>query len=302
MRSPFVEQTSLMLRLLPHVAVEEHFALKGGTAINFFVRDMPRLSVDIDLTYLPIEAREESLAGIGQALDRIKSRILKTVAGVAVRDGRYEGRISKLFIRGADGEIKIEPNFVIRGAVYPAIERDLCPAAQERFAIAVRIKTLSTAEIYGGKLCAALDRQHPRDLFDVKVLLENEGITPEARKSFLVHLISHDRPMHEVIEPIRKDIREDFNADFQGMTNESVGYDALLEAREMMIRQIHERLTVGEKNFLVSFKAGEPDWPLLGVGGVERLPAIQWKLKNIVKMSVAKRREQLGKLREKLGL
>jgi len=50
-------QVELLLRVLPYVAKEKVFALKGGTAINLFVRDLPRLSVDIDLTYLPFEDR-----------------------------------------------------------------------------------------------------------------------------------------------------------------------------------------------------------------------------------------------------
>ena len=302
MRSPFVEQAGFMLRVLSHVAAEECFALKGGTAINFFVRDMPRVSVDIDLTYLPIEAREESLTNIEQALDRIKASISKAVGGVAVGESRYQGKLSKLLVRGADGEVKVEPNLVMRGAVHPTVQRDLCPAARERFEVAVRIKTLSDSDIYGGKLCAALDRQHPRDLFDVKVLLENEGITPEVVKSFLIHLISHDRPMHELIEPTRKDIRADFNADFQGMAAEPVEYEALLETRETLIKHLHARLTADEKRFLISVKEGKPDWPLLGVDGVERLPAVQWKLKNIAKMDRKKHAEQLSQLRRALGL
>ena len=55
--SPYFKQAQLMLRVIPHVAAETCFALKGGTAINLFLRDMPRLSVDIDLTYLPLEPR-----------------------------------------------------------------------------------------------------------------------------------------------------------------------------------------------------------------------------------------------------
>ncbi|MGH9341027.1 MAG: nucleotidyl transferase AbiEii/AbiGii toxin family protein [Acidobacteriota bacterium] len=291
-----------MLRAMPHVAAEDCFALKGGTAINFFVRDMPRLSVDIDLTYLPIEPREESLTKIGQALDRIKSGISKAVAGVTIREGRYEGRTSKLFVRAADGEVKIEPNFVIRGALHPTVERNLCPAAKGRFEVDVRIRTLSVADLYGGKLCAALDRQHPRDLFDVKVLLENEGITPQIRKSFIVHFISHDRPMHEVIDPTRKDVQAEFAADFQGMQAVPVEYQALLDARERLIERIHADLTTDEKNFLVSVKEGKPDWPLLGLDGVERMPAVQWKLKNIAKMGGPKQKDQVEKLKRKLGL
>ena len=302
MRSPFLEQAALMLRVLPHVAAEGCFALKGGTAINFFVRDLPRLSVDIDLAYLPIEPRDESLTKIGQALDRIKAGILKVVAGVTVRTGRYEGKTSKLFVRGADGEVKIEPNLVIRGAAHPTRERDLCAAAQARFEVAVRLRTLSDADLYGGKLCAALDRQHPRDLFDVKVLLDDEGITPEIRKSFLVYLISHDRPIHEVIDPTRKDVQAAFAADFQGMTAAPVEYQALLDVREDLIGRIHADLTADEKGFLVSVKEGKPRWPLLGLDGVDRMPAVQWKLKNIAKMDRAKHEEQLDKLKKKLGL
>jgi predicted nucleotidyltransferase component of viral defense system len=69
------KQVELLVQTLPQVAEETCFALKGGTAINLFVRDMPRLSVDIDLTYLPISDRNHSLADIDAALKRIGGRI-----------------------------------------------------------------------------------------------------------------------------------------------------------------------------------------------------------------------------------
>ena len=71
MRERYVEQVRLLMRLLPAIAAEEVFALKGGSAINLFYRDMPRLSVDIDLTYVPIEDRAVSLQQIDATLDRI---------------------------------------------------------------------------------------------------------------------------------------------------------------------------------------------------------------------------------------
>lgn len=74
MNEAYREQVRLMLDLLPFIADDSIFALKGGTAINFFVRDMPRLSVDIDLTYLPLEDRAASLAGISAGLARIKAK------------------------------------------------------------------------------------------------------------------------------------------------------------------------------------------------------------------------------------
>ena len=71
----YQRQVSLLIKMLPCVATEDCFALKGGTAINLFIRDMPRLSVDIDLTYLPVSSREESLAAIDAAMKRIAQRV-----------------------------------------------------------------------------------------------------------------------------------------------------------------------------------------------------------------------------------
>lgn len=300
MRQAYLDQARLMLRIMPHVAAEESFALKGGTAINFFVWDMPRLSVDIDLTYLPIEPREQSLRGISDALLRIKKSIAKTFPDFNIHESKTGGFVLKLVVRALAAEVKIEPNTAIRGALDGVVTRDLSKQARAAFEAAVKVRTLSESALFGGKICAALDRQHPRDLFDVKRLLENPGLTAEIRKGFLVHLISHDRPMHEVIEPTRKDVRAAFESEFKEMTDEAVEYEALIDVRERLIRGLKAGLTESEKRFLLSIKEGKPDWPMLGLEGVERLPAVQWKLKNIGKMAPAKRQEQLGKLRESL--
>lgn len=301
MKNPFQEQAAFMLRVLPHVAAEDRFALKGGTAINFFVRDLPRLSVDIDLTYLPVEPRKETLLGIAEALVRIRTRISRAVPDATIHEGRYEGTLSKLFLRNSSNEVKIEPNLVMRGSVYPARERTLSPKTIERFKMAVAMKTLSDADLYGGKICAALDRQHPRDLFDIKVLMNNEGITAEIRKAFIVYLISHDRPMHEVLNPTRKDVRVAFNSDFQGMTDGPVEYQALLDAREDLITTLKRELTSGEKGFLLSLKEGEPDWKLLDLANVENLPAVRWKLQNIRRMDKNKHRDYTRRLKDALA-
>jgi len=302
MRREYLDQARLMLRVMPHVARESCFALKGGTAINFFVWDMPRLSVDIDLTYLPVEPRAESLRGIAEALGRVKSAVGQAMPEVKVRDTMIEGRLSKLTVLGSEGEVKIEPNLVIRGAIGPTAMRGLSKRAQERFELAVTIRTLSEADIFGGKICAALDRQHPRDLFDVKKLLDGPGLTEEIRKAFIVYLISHDRPMHEVIDPNRKDVRESFESAFKEMTDEPVAYEALIDARERLIERLQTDLSRDERFFLVSVKEGKPDWALLGLEGVENLPAVRWKLINIKKMPPKKHAEQLRKLKERLGL
>ena len=74
-------QVALLIRALPSVAAEECFAMKGGTAINLFIRDLPRLSVDIDLTYLPVQERAASLAAIDGAMLRIVRSSARTLHG-----------------------------------------------------------------------------------------------------------------------------------------------------------------------------------------------------------------------------
>jgi len=303
--SRFYPQAKLMIRCIPAVAQESCFALKGGTAINLFVRDMPRLSVDIDLTYLPLEPRDQALSNISSALQRIAERIKKTIPGAKVQETRAKGadsRITKL-AAALDGQtIIIEPNEVLRGTVFMPEVRALVAKAETSFELAARMTVVNLSDLYGGKLCAALDRQHPRDIFDVKLLLENEGITENIRKAFIVYLASHDRPIHELIEPNRKDISKLYESDFVDMTEQKVSLEDLIKVREQYITQLKAGLTMDEKQFLISLKQGKPDWRLLAVPNLENLPAVQWKLLNIRKMTAKKRDEQLGKLKSKLGI
>jgi predicted nucleotidyltransferase component of viral defense system len=303
--SPFFKQAELMLKTIPHVAAESCFALKGGTAINLFVRDMPRLSVDIDLAYLPVdEPRETALKKSSEALGRIGIAIKKTIMGTRVQESRAREpeRVIRLIVSTGPTRIKIEPNEVIRGSVFPSEERELSKRAEDLFELSVSARALSLADLYGGKLCAALDRQHPRDFFDVKILLDNEGITDDIRRAFVVYLASHDRPMHELLDPKRKDVRRIYENEFAGMPIEEVAYKDLIAAREKLIEALKKDLTDDEKTFLVSIKAGEPNWSVMGLKGIENLPALQWKLLNIQKMSTKKRGELLVKLKRTLGL
>jgi len=302
--SPYFKQPQLMLRVLPHVAAEKRFALKGGTAINLFVRDMPRLSVDVDLTWLPLEPRGAALENISEALRRIANAIRKSMSGTTVQETRAHGVdcVSKLTVSTVEATVKIEPNLVLRGAVLPSEERELCRPAEELFELSATASTLAVADLYGGKLCAALDRQHPRDIFDVKILMENEGITDEIRSAFVVYLASHDRPMSELLNPTRKDFRQAYERQFSGMVVERVEYDELVEVRERLIDTIRGTLTENEKKFLLSIKQGQPDWNLMPVAGIDQLPGIQWKLMNIRKMKKEKHEQSTQKLREALGL
>lgn len=292
----YERQTELLLNLLP--ALEEHpcFALKGGTAINLFVRDMPRVSVDIDLTYLPLKPRTEALEEISGNLRAFAQRSLGRIPDAYVREHRRQGHLIRATFETPEATIKIEPNTVLRGSIYPTASRDLAETAQRRFGLHAQAHTLSTADLYGGKLCAALDRQHPRDLFDVKLLLEEEGITPEIRRAFVVYLASHNRPMSELLCPNLKAISEAFETQFVGMTEEPVTLANLVEIQSRLPGQLVSQLDEDEKAFLLSMKQGEPNWTILGFDHLQQLPALQWKLQNIRKMDPAKRRDMLERL------
>ncbi len=179
------KQATLLIRTVPFVAPEKEFALKGGTAINLFVRDMPRLLVDIDLTYVPVADRATSLKAIDAGTKRIADAITNGMRGAQVNAGQPKGETctTKLTLRADDAQIKIEVTPVLRGCVYePAVMR--VSQVEEQFGFA-EIPVVHFADLYAGKILAALDRQHPRDLFDVRDLLANEGIDETLRKAFM---------------------------------------------------------------------------------------------------------------------
>ena len=303
--SPFFKQADLVVQLIPFVNAETCFALKGGTAINLFVRNFPRLSVDIDLVYVPVEDRETTLRGISAALQRIADRIRRAMPTAQVAERKLSGQnlVVKLTVRVPKaGEVKIETNIFLRGVVHPTTELTLVPRAVEVFGRSAAIQTVSLAELYGGKLCAALDRQHPRDLFDVHGLFQAEGITADIRRAFVIFLASHDRPMSELLNPNRQNIHQIFADQFEGMTLDPVPLVALETTRERLIEQINLDLTNAEREFLLSLKQLAPRWDLLGIPGLERLPGIQWKLYNLRKMDPAKRLAAEQILRRRLQL
>lgn len=297
------QQVALLIRVLPFTAEERAFALKGGTAINLFVRDMPRLSVDIDLTYLPVEDRATSLAAIDAAMLRIKERIERGIQGAKVNASRSadEKIVTKLIVRASDVQIKIEVTPVLRGAVYDPVVMSVVPAVEDAFGFA-EMQVVSFADLYAGKIVAAFDRQHPRDLFDVRGLLANEGVSDELRRAFLVYVISHNRPMAEVLAPTRKPLREEFERGFAGMTKEPVALADLEAAREEIIATVVADMPEDHRHFLLGFKRGRPVWKLLGIPKAQYLPAVMWKQRNLDRLPDRKRRELADALEHVLSL
>ncbi|MGH7182764.1 MAG: nucleotidyl transferase AbiEii/AbiGii toxin family protein [Nitrospiraceae bacterium] len=299
--NPFSEQVRLLVRLLPKVARQRCFALKGGTALNLFVRDLPRLSVDIDLAYLPVEDRATSLAAIDHALKAIGRDIERVVPGTVVHGLVLSGTETwfKLVVEREGIRVKIEVTPVLRGSVFPPELRELMPRAQAEFGYA-QMQLLSFEDLYAGKLVAALDRQHPRDLFDVRLLLSNEGITPRLKDAFLVYLLSHNRSMAELLSPTWKNIEAVYRGEFAGMAVEPVELESLYAAREELLATLHRMLTEQDRQFLLAVKRGNADWQKFTIPDAERLPAVQWKLRNLSLMEPAKRQKALQALERAL--
>lgn len=277
-------QAELLLQTIPYIAKEEIFALKGGTAINLFIRSLPRLSVDIDLTYIPINDRETALREISEGLGRIKADLEKSIPRISVTAVSREGEDAKINCQLLKAQIKIEVNTTTRGTIKDPDLLKVDKKVQESFGRFAAIKVVSMAELYGGKICAALDRQHPRDLFDVKLMLENEGLTEEIKYGFLVALISHMRPINELLNPTFSDQRNAFETQFSGMSDIPFSYEEFEKTREVLVSQIISKLTLEDKVFLVSFKEADPIWEFFNVEKAREIPAVRWKLQNIERL------------------
>lgn len=291
MNQTYLDTARLLTRVAPLVFVDDTFALKGGTAINLFVRDMPRLSVDLDLVFpnhrLP---RDEALDRINEAIRQSVERLNKRGFQTHVPASGDAGE-TKLLVRHGSTEVKVEVNFVMRGTVRPVRMSSLTPSARDTLEADLEIPVVSLEDVYGGKLVAAMDRQHPRDLFDVMQLFAHEGITAGIRRAFVIYLASHNRPVHEVLFPSLRDIRHEFGHNFAGMTAEPADLDALLAAREQMMRELQQGLTEDERRFLLSLVSAEPEWALLDIPHIETLPGVRWKLQNLERLRKANARK-----------
>ena len=292
----YKDQVRLLIDILSQVTKENCFALHGGTAINLFIRNMPRMSADIDLTYLPIEDRATTLSRISESLERIKSQ----TEAITKNSHIVHNKKGKLLISLNRIQIKLEVNLIMRGTFLPPTKMPLCDRAQSEFDAFVAMPIIPIGQLYGGKICAALDRQHPRDLFDVKYLLKNEGLSSEIRRGFLLCLLCSNRPMNELISPNFQDQRTTMENHFTGMSEEKFSYDDFERTRENLVKEIQKTLTDQDKTFLLSIKNITPDWSIYNF---EHFPAVKWKIQNLKKLKATnpkKYEKQYQTLKEKL--
>lgn len=284
MNPVYVRTVNLLLDIAPTVFQTPRFAMKGGTALNLFVQDLPRLSVDIDVAFVDHRLdRERALEEISQELKRIE---------LQTRSMGYEARIRK--VHGGDEvkiaiyspgvEVKVEVNFVFRGTLLPVQEHSLTAKTQALFARNIHAPILSPSELYGSKLVAAMDRQHPRDLFDVQKMYESHGLTQEILDCFVAYLAGHNRPVHEVLFAVPQPMDATFDNEFAGMTSGPITLESLHKTQERLMTELPLALAPYHREFLLSLVQARPQWSLLPFNHLHEMPALKWKLQNLERL------------------
>lgn len=296
MHEIYKKQVALLIRIMPSIYRIEDFAVHGGTAINLFHKNMPRYSVDIDLTYTRIQGREESFASIKKHLKTLKAYIEKSIPNIRVIP-KYN--VLKLHCTLNGATVIIEVNGTKRGIIAPTEDIMLCQKAQEEFSMSCIARIVSFSELYGGKIAAALSRQHPRDLFDCKYM--EISSFDEVKKGFIFNLLGSDKPIIESLQPNRINQSPALENQFQGMSNIEFTYKDYEQAREHLISLVNNSLTKTDKEFIISFEEGNPDWSKCIAGDLSNYPSVQWKLQNIHKLkaeNLQKYRDEIQKLKD----
>lgn len=279
MNDLYKKQVALLIRIMPSVYRIKDFAVHGGTAINLFHKNMPRYSVDIDLTYIPIQGRKESIMTIKTHLETLKGYIEKSIPGIKVIP-KYDVWKLQCTLNGAT--VKIEVNGTKRGIIGNTEDRMLCYKSQQEFSMACKARTVSYSQLYGGKIAAALSRQHPRDLFDCKYM--ELSSFDDVKDGFILSLLGSDKPIIESLQPNPIDQSEALEKQFKGMSDVDFSYSDYEEARRNLIALVNDSLTYTDREFLLSFEEGIPDWSKCCAGDLSTYPSIKWKVRNIVKL------------------
>lgn len=294
MNDIYRRQVALLIRVMPLVFKIKDFAVHGGTAINLFHRNLPRYSVDIDVTYIPLEDRNTSLANINSYLSALKTAIEKAVPGIHVI---HKPDVWKLQCTKDGTTIKIEVNGTKRGILGDTEKIQLCEKAKTEFGMSCFANIVSWSQLYGGKIAAALSRQHPRDLFDCRNMTSDDF--EAVKNGFMLCLLGSDKPIIESLNPNPIDQRDALDNQFEGMTDEPFSYADYQKARLNLIGAVNQGLTEDDKAFLISFEEGNPDWSKCCAGDLSNYPSIRWKLQNIAKLkskNPAKHMESVDKL------
>ena len=178
----------LLEALWSHPFLKERLALKGGTALNLFLLELPRLSVDLDLNVIGAADREIMLTErprVEEAVKAVCSRQGLTVRRVPEDHAGGKWRLAYERAAGGTGAIELDLNFLLRTPLWLPVQRDSISIAQTS---ARRIVVLDEHELAGGKLAALFGRGASRDLFDAHGLFRRGGLNArKLRLAFVVY-------------------------------------------------------------------------------------------------------------------
>lgn len=297
----YTDRVRLLVEILPVLAQEPGFALKGGTAINLFEHDLPRLSVDIDLAWLPVHDYVEDARLIAEALGRLADILRARPMKLQVQLSAGEGAVTRLVASRGRARLQIETTPVMRGTVHPVRSMVVRPKVEEAFGFA-SVQVLNFADLYAGKLAAALSRQHPRDLFDIGLLLEDERADSVLWRTFLVYLTCSPKPAWEMLAPrVPADFAVTFDAHFKGMTAAPIEARTLLEIHERLLARVAGWLDEPSCAFLRAVEDEQSDFGLIGLPHAVGLPAVRRKLHNLAQRTAAKRTADRDQLEQTLA-
>lgn len=201
--------------------------------------------------------------------------------------------------RGRAG-VQIETSPVMRGTVHPVRTMTVLPAVESEFGFA-QAQVLHFADLYTGKLAATVSRQHPRDLFDMGYVLDNEQLDAQLWQTFLIYLTGSPKPAADMLAPDESEgFAELFDSHFRGMTAAPTNVGELREIRVQLLRKMAALLDGASCHFLLSVEREAPDFTLIGLPQAAVLPAVRRKLENLNARSQSKRDADYRKLEETL--
>ena len=191
-RPDMLEKAALLLQLLDavrsHPFLKDKLVLKGGTALNLFIFDVPRLSIDIDLNYVGSSDREAMLAErptVEEALQAVLSREGFSVRRVPAEHAGGKWQLRYPSAGGQGGNLEVDVNFMFRIPLWPLKTMNSRPLGIWR---AVGIQVMDVHELAAGKLSALMSRRQARDLFDCSNLFRLGGLDRDRlRLAFVVY-------------------------------------------------------------------------------------------------------------------
>ncbi len=284
------------------------FALKGGTALNLYGLNMPRLSLDVDLVFLPEVKAEEASWLQGEALFQFQKLIEQRLPDAEVMSRLDSAQnINALVVRLRRIETAVELVPTTRGHLYPLEKKNLCALGRIYWHHPLPAQLVSWAEVCAGKFMARLERQKARDLMDCDNILKLGPIDDQIRLAFLVEILGRGMPTvrmnsQNLVETIwfplspadlwTGEPRPVDRVDWSSLTRlvaKPMLRSELDSVQDVLRQELLVKMPAYHKDFLLMWVRGTPHWSLLDYPRLEDRPILQYHASLVAEQSVADR-------------